>query len=163
MNSDAPPRLDIIIPVYNEGANILSTLQSILRAVKTPLHVLICYDRDDDDTLPAINNNRAALSSLAISFVRNSGRGAHSAVLSGFAASKAPFAIVFPADAILHIKGPNPLSDIIGLPILTAAALDVAAHAFQDRLRTRDERHSGSPGRSGQWVSCCRGRSRPAR
>ena len=36
MNSDAPPRLDIIIPVYNEGANILPTLQSILRSVKTP-------------------------------------------------------------------------------------------------------------------------------
>jgi hypothetical protein len=30
--------------------------------------------------------------------VRNSGRGAHGAVLSGFAASKAPFTIVFPAD-----------------------------------------------------------------
>src|SRR6185437_3282246 len=61
MNSDAPPRLDVIVPVYNEGANILPNLQSILRAVRTPLRVLICYDRDEDDTLPAINNNRAAL------------------------------------------------------------------------------------------------------
>ena len=98
MNSDAPPRLDIIIPVYNEGANILPTLQSILRTVKTPPRVLICYDREDDDTLPAINDNRAALGPLAISLVRNRGRGAHGAVLSGFAASKAPFAIVLPAD-----------------------------------------------------------------
>ena len=98
MNSDAPPRLDIIIPVYNEGANILPTLQSILRIVKTPPRLLICYDREDDDTLPAINDNRAALSPLAISLVRNRGRGAHGAVLSGFAASKAPFAIVLPAD-----------------------------------------------------------------
>ena len=98
MNSDAPPRLDIIIPVYNEGANILPTLQSILRTVKTPPRVLICYDREDDDTLPAINDNRAALGPLAISFVRNRGRGAHGAVLAGFAASKAPFAIVLPAD-----------------------------------------------------------------
>ena len=40
----APPRLDIIIPVYDEGANILRTLQSIMRDVKTPLRVLICYD-----------------------------------------------------------------------------------------------------------------------
>jgi glycosyltransferase involved in cell wall biosynthesis len=98
MNSDAPPRLDIIIPVYNEGANILPTLQSILRTVKTPPRVLICHDREDDDTLPAINDNRAALGPLAISLVRNRGRGAHGAVLSGFAASKAPFAIVLPAD-----------------------------------------------------------------
>ena len=98
MNSDAPPRLDIIIPVYNEGANILPTLQSILRTVKTPPRVLICYDREDDDTLPAINHNRTALGPLAISLVRNRGRGAHGAVLSGFAASTAPFAIVLPAD-----------------------------------------------------------------
>ena len=34
MNAAAPARLDIIIPVYNEGANILQTLQSIVRAVK---------------------------------------------------------------------------------------------------------------------------------
>ena len=98
MNAVTPARLDIIIPVYNEGANILQTLQSIVRAVKSPARVLICYDRDDDDTLPAIRNNRASLDALAISFVRNSGRGAHGAVLSGFAASKAAFAVVLPAD-----------------------------------------------------------------
>jgi glycosyltransferase involved in cell wall biosynthesis len=93
-----PPRLDIVIPVYNEGANILRTLQSIAHAVATPKRVLICYDREDDDTLPAIRDNRAALGELAIDFVRNRGRGAHGAVLSGFAASQAPFAVVLPAD-----------------------------------------------------------------
>jgi hypothetical protein len=56
-------------------------------AVNTPLRVLICYDREDDDTLPAIRNHRAVLGALTIAFVRTSGRGAHGAVLSGFAAS----------------------------------------------------------------------------
>ncbi len=93
-----PPRLDVIIPVYNEGANILRTLQSIVRAVKTPLRVLICYDREDDDTLPAIRNNRDALGALSIEFVRNRGRGVHGAVLTGFTASAAPFALVGMAD-----------------------------------------------------------------
>jgi glycosyltransferase involved in cell wall biosynthesis len=93
-----PPRLDIVIPVYNEGANILRTLHSIARAVATPKRVLICYDREDDDTLPAIRDNRAALGELAVDFVRNRGRGAHGAVLSGFAASQAPFVVVLPAD-----------------------------------------------------------------
>src|ERR1019366_2173683 len=98
MTMAAPPRLDIVIPVHNEGANILQTLRSIARDVKTPLRVLICYDREDDDTLPAIRNNREAFGELAIDFVRNRGRGAHDAVVAGFAASEAPFAIVFPAD-----------------------------------------------------------------
>jgi dolichol-phosphate mannosyltransferase len=94
----APPRLDIIIPVYNEGANIVPTLASIAQAVKTPNRVLICYDSEDDDTLPAIRNNREALGDLTIEFVRNSGSGAHGAVLTGFAASTAPYLLVFPAD-----------------------------------------------------------------
>ena len=94
----AAARLDIVIPVYNEGANILRTLQSIARAVTTPKRVLICYDREEDDTLPTIRDNRAALGDLAVEFVRNSGRGAHGAVLSGFAASQTPFAVVLPAD-----------------------------------------------------------------
>jgi dolichol-phosphate mannosyltransferase len=98
MTTAAAPRLDIIIPVYNEGANIVPTLSSIARAVKTPLRVLVCYDREDDDTLPAISNNRAALGDLAVEFVRNRGRRAHGAVLTGFAASTEPFVLVFPAD-----------------------------------------------------------------
>jgi glycosyltransferase involved in cell wall biosynthesis len=98
MTTAAPPRLDIIIPVYNEGANIVPTLASIARAVKTPTRVLICYDREDDNTLPAIANNRAALGALPIEFVRNRGRGAHGAVLTGFAQSTAPFALMLPAD-----------------------------------------------------------------
>jgi dolichol-phosphate mannosyltransferase len=98
MNPAAPPRLDIVIPVYNEGANILRTLQSLAREVKTPARVLICYDREDDDTLPVIRENGDKLGGLAIDFVRNRGKGAQGAVLSGFAAGTAPYAIMFPAD-----------------------------------------------------------------
>jgi len=66
--------------------------------VATPTRVLICYDSEDDDTLPVIRDNREMLSGLEIEFVRNSGRGVHGAVLSGFAETKAPFAIVLMAD-----------------------------------------------------------------
>src|SRR6516164_8362635 len=89
--------LDIIIPVYNEGANILRTLQSIMRDVKTPLRVLICYDREDDDTLPVIESNRGTLGAATITLVRNKGRGVHGAVLTGFTASSSPYVVVLPA------------------------------------------------------------------
>ena len=98
MTAAAPPRLDVVIPVYNEGANIAPTLRALANNVKTPLRVLICYDREDDNTLPAIAAIRGALGGLVIENVRNTGRGAHGAVLSGFAASKAPYAVVLPAD-----------------------------------------------------------------
>ena len=91
-------RLDIVIPVYNEGANILRTLEALGRDLKTPSRVLICYDREDDDTLPAIENNRDKLKTHPVEFVRNKGRGAHSAVMTGFAHSAAPAILMYPAD-----------------------------------------------------------------
>ena len=91
-------RLDIVIPVYNEGKNILATLAELRRQVRTPSRILICYDRPEDDTLPAIKQNPAAVEGMTIEFVLNRGRGVHSAIMSGFAASQAPFVVVYPAD-----------------------------------------------------------------
>ena len=89
--------LDIVIPVYNEGRNILASAAALAPNVKTPARVLICYDTPDDDTLPVVNNPEA-YPGLAIEFVRNCGQGAHSAVITGFARSSAPFILVYPAD-----------------------------------------------------------------
>jgi dolichol-phosphate mannosyltransferase len=90
--------LDIVIPVYNEGRNIVATLAALARSVTTPTRVLICYDRPDDDTLPAIRDNPQAHAGLALELVRNAGRGAHGAVMTGFAASTSPFVLMYPAD-----------------------------------------------------------------
>jgi dolichol-phosphate mannosyltransferase len=91
-------QLDIVIPVYNEGSNILATLGALARELRTSSRALICYDFEEDNTLPAIRENPAAYAGLGVTFVRNSGRGAHSAVMAGFAASTAPIVAVFPAD-----------------------------------------------------------------
>lgn len=92
------PELDIVIPVYNEGGNIVATLAALRQSVTTPARVLICYDHPGDDTLPAIRDNPQAHKGLAVEFVRNTGRGAHGAVMTGFAASTAPFVLMYPAD-----------------------------------------------------------------
>ena len=93
---DGAVALDILIPVYNEGGNILRTLAALDAAVTTPARVLICYDFEEDDTLSTIRQQWQGR--LPIFFVRNTGRGAHGAVLSGFAASTAPHILVYPAD-----------------------------------------------------------------
>jgi glycosyltransferase involved in cell wall biosynthesis len=89
--------LDIVIPVYNEGPNILNVLRALDAAVSTPARILICYDRDDDNTLTAIGahwpNGR-----LPIDFVRNQGKGAHGAVMTGLRTGVAPYALVYPGD-----------------------------------------------------------------
>ena len=88
--------IDIIIPVYNEGENIIPVLDSFRRHVKTPYRVLICYDRDDDNTLTALRDY--PVDGFDLVYVKNKGKGALGAVVTGFAASSADGVLVFPAD-----------------------------------------------------------------
>ena len=90
------PELDIVIPVYNEGTNIVRVLNALQEHVSTNFRVLICYDFDEDDTLPHL----PALidTGINIALVKNTRKGAHGAVVSGFEFSTAPMVLMFPAD-----------------------------------------------------------------
>ena len=41
--------LEIVIPIYNEGENVVKLLKLFESLVKTKYRVLLCYDSDDDD------------------------------------------------------------------------------------------------------------------
>lgn len=88
--------LDIVIPVYNEGDNILAVLSSLQEHVRTSFRVLLCYDHDDDTTLAAVAS--APTFRFPLRFVKNRGRGSHGAVVTGFEESSAPAVLVFPGD-----------------------------------------------------------------
>jgi len=88
--------LDIVIPVYNEGGNIISVMESFKTHVKTPYRVLICYDMDEDDTLTALADyprNHAE-----IVYIKNQGTGPNMAIVAGLNASSAPYVLVHMAD-----------------------------------------------------------------
>lgn len=100
--SRTPTWVDVVIPVYNEGANILGVLAALQDGLKTPAKVLICYDFEDDNTLTAVRDHwRGA---LPVEFVRNIRLGAHGAVMTGLHFSTAPFALVFPADDDYNVQ-----------------------------------------------------------
>jgi dolichol-phosphate mannosyltransferase len=90
------PGLDVVIPVYNEGANIQRVLQALDRSVKTPFRVLICYDFDEDTTLAALRGDD--IPNIDIELVANPGRGPHAAVIAGMHASTASVIVVYTAD-----------------------------------------------------------------
>jgi dolichol-phosphate mannosyltransferase len=91
----SPLAADIVIPVFNEGPNIREVLES-LKAIDLPVRVLICYDFEEDNTLAALRDYDPQPMQLRL--VRNQGRGALGAVLTGFAQSDAPCVVTFPAD-----------------------------------------------------------------
>lgn len=96
-------KLDIVIPVYNEGENIAAVLNSLEKNVTVPFRVLICYDQDTDNTLPVVRNIAKDLS-FEVKLIKNCGSGAHKAVITGFNTSDAPAVLVFPADDTQNAK-----------------------------------------------------------
>ncbi len=93
--TDDAGRVDIVIPVYNEGDSILRVLAAFEREVKSPIRVLICYDHETDTTLAAL---RAARMKFEIVPVQNRGKKAHGAVTTGMAFGRGPAVITYMAD-----------------------------------------------------------------
>ncbi len=89
--------LDIVIPVFNESDNIIPVLESFRKHLKSEYRVLVCYDFEGDNTLPAVKN-WTHFDPAKHLFIRNQQRGPHAAVLAGFKASEAPAVLVYPAD-----------------------------------------------------------------
>ena len=90
--------IDIVIPVYNEGANIRQALQRIHDEVNIPHQVHIVYDFDEDNTLPVA---RATASDLGmdVGMIKNIyGRGALNAIKTGLHKTQSEFVIVTMAD-----------------------------------------------------------------
>ncbi len=93
--------LDIVIPVFNEGASIIEVIELLEKHVKTRFRILICYDFDEDDTLVAINSTPR---DCVIEYIKNTGTGPCDAVKSGFNASNSECVIVFPGDDTANQK-----------------------------------------------------------
>ena len=51
---------DIIIPVYNEGDNIVKLIKYLLNSSKNISNIYICFDFDNDSSVIAIKNSKYA-------------------------------------------------------------------------------------------------------
>lgn len=88
-------QLSILIPVYNEGENIHGVLESIRNYFGRVPEVLICYDFDEDNTLPEA---RKYVDYLSLRFIKNTGMGVLSAIRTGFQKATRPAILVTMAD-----------------------------------------------------------------
>lgn len=106
MVTAGPGPIEIIIPVYNEGANIIRTLEEIEASIKHPHAITVVYDFESDDTLPPLRRfmeTRARGSEesgrMDIRTVKNAyGRGALNAIRTGFASARLEWCLVCMGD-----------------------------------------------------------------
>ena len=91
----SPADLSIVIPVYNEGDNIRHVLEALVQLFGKQPEILICYDFEEDNTLPEA---RKYFDRLSIRLVKNPKQGVLSAIQSGFQAAARPAVLVTMAD-----------------------------------------------------------------
>lgn len=113
------PVLSIVVPVYNEGENIIPTARDLLEKVRTrPLEILVVYDFEGDTTVPVVRHLQAEHQELRL--CRNTlGRGVVNALKTGLREAAAPHVLVTMGDAS------DDACDIDGMYELAAAGADV--------------------------------------
>ena len=112
--------ISIVVPVYNEAANIVLFLRGIERHVLEPHEILIVYDFPEDNTLPAIAAMQPPCP--AVRLIHNTlGKGVLNALKAGFKASRGDVVVVMMADCSDEPK------DVPVMAALIRGGADVAA------------------------------------
>jgi dolichol-phosphate mannosyltransferase len=89
--------ISIVVPVYQEAANIQAFLRDVESHVQEPHEVLIVYDFPEDNTLPAIAAMEPPCPNVRL--VHNTlGKGVLNALKAGFHASQGDVMVVMMAD-----------------------------------------------------------------
>jgi glycosyltransferase involved in cell wall biosynthesis len=95
----SPLRYSVVVPVYNEADNIGTFCHKARAELPPGFELLVCYDFDADNTLPAIQALPADLKPELIRLVKNDlGPGVRYAIEAGMRAARAPVVVVMMAD-----------------------------------------------------------------
>lgn len=119
--NDPEPALSVVIPVYNEGENIVSVLQRLHREVHvSPLEVLVVYDFPEDTTVPVVERLRSSYPAVRL-VLNRFGRGALNALRTGLLGARGPYVLVTMADLS------DDLGDVDAMYRLALEGADVVA------------------------------------
>ena len=96
-------KLEIIIPVYNEGDKIMRLFNEFNNPpIKTDFHGLLCYDIENDDLFKFKNEFQKF--NFDIKLIKNPSSGPLTAIKQGFLEGNSDAVIVYPADDFLNYK-----------------------------------------------------------
>jgi dolichol-phosphate mannosyltransferase len=115
------PRVSVVIPVYNEGEDVVRHLQRILREVLLPAEILVVHDMPEDTTVPYAR--QLAEHDPRVRTVLNTyGRGPANAIRFGIDAAAAPVAVVTMADGCDDPRQIDDLARLVDRGVVVAAA-----------------------------------------
>jgi len=92
-------RFSLVVPVYNEGANIGAYCRAAREQLAGDYELIIAYDFDGDDTLPALAALPESAKPRIVRTVKNDlGKGVRYAIEAGMRAARAQVVVVSMAD-----------------------------------------------------------------
>ena len=94
--------VDLIIPIYNEGNQILKLMKTFQEKLQINIKVYLCYDHSDDNVFDY--KEELSKFNYPIIFTKNISTGPCLAVITGLKQSNSSCKIVYPADDFLNIE-----------------------------------------------------------
>ncbi len=116
-----PVRASIVVPVYEEGAQITTSLRRILDAVTTPCEVLVVHDTEDDSTVPFARAYQEK-DARVVPVLNRYGRGPARAIRYGIDAARGDVVVVTMADGCDDPAQIDPLVRLVERGVVVASA-----------------------------------------
>jgi glycosyltransferase involved in cell wall biosynthesis len=116
------PRVTVVIPAYNEAAEIVPVLDRLLESVTLPAEVLVVVDFPDDTTVPFVEAYARHGQPTVRAVINQYGRGPANAIRYGAHAATAPVVVVTMADGCDDPRQIDDLSRLVQRGVVVAAA-----------------------------------------
>lgn len=123
-------RVSVVIPVRDEGENIVPVLDRVFESVKMPLEVLVVYDRSDDTTAPVLDAY-AEKEPRLVPTLNTDAPGPARAIRFGIDRASAPVAVVTMADGSDDPMQIDTLARLVERGVVVAAASRYARNGQQ--------------------------------
>ncbi len=113
--------VSVVIPAYNEGAEIIPVLERIMEAVESDVEVMVVVDFPEDTTVPVVEAFAARDPRFRV-VVNTYGRGPASAIRYGIDQVTKPVVVVTMADGSDDPRQIDPLARLVERGVVVAAA-----------------------------------------
>lgn len=111
----------VIIPAYNEGANINKTIQDLSKLYGSTIDVLVVVDFEEDTTIEYFNRINQTPKTFRI-VVQNYGAGPANAIKFGIDAANTECVVVMMADGSDDVRAIQELSNLVSRGVAVACA-----------------------------------------
>jgi dolichol-phosphate mannosyltransferase len=115
------PRVSVVMPAYNEGAQIIPVLDRIFESVRLQCEVLVVVDSPEDTTVPPVTDYAEKEPRLHC-LINTYGRGPANAIRFGIDSAAAPVAVVTMADGCDDPRQIDDLARLVDRGVAVAVA-----------------------------------------